>query len=97
MALSHVWNEKLKNVNISMDSTEMLVLSLGTGEAKKEERYSAAKASEWGLFSWVYDNGRTPLIDIFSDASSDVVDIHVCTLFESFGSKGNYLRIQVSC
>ncbi|KAK4584545.1 hypothetical protein RGQ29_022314 [Quercus rubra] len=75
-------------------SKRMLVLSLGTGGAKHEEKYTAAKASKWGLLSWVYDNGATPLLDVFTDASSDMVDIHVSTLFQAIGCKKNYLRIQ---
>lgn len=78
-----------------MDGERTLVLSLGTGTPKNEEKYNAAMASKWGAFSWVFENGRTPLVDIFSDASSDVVDFHVSTLFQSLRCKKNYLRIQV--
>nr|CAB3490325.1 unnamed protein product [Digitaria exilis] len=35
-----------------------------------------------------------PLIDIFSQASTDLVDIHAAVLFEDLGCKNNYLRIQ---
>ncbi|KAJ4714935.1 Patatin [Melia azedarach] len=99
MAISHISKEIMKQnpqfIDMKpMDSRNMLVLSLGTGAAKQEFKYSAATASKWGLFDWIYDNGKTPMLDIFSDASSDVVDIHVSTLFQSLGSKHNYLRIQ---
>ncbi|KAF3438922.1 hypothetical protein FNV43_RR17197 [Rhamnella rubrinervis] len=77
-----------------MDSTRMLVLSLGTGAPKHEEKYSAAKASKWGSLGWIFDNGNTPILDVYFDASSDMVDIHVSTLFQSLHSKDNYLRIQ---
>lgn len=77
------------------ESKSMLVLSLGTGASKFEEKYNAATASKWGLINWVFDNGKTPLLDIFSDASSDLVDFHVTTLFQSLHSKDYYLRIQV--
>ncbi|POO02751.1 Patatin-related protein [Trema orientale] len=77
-----------------MDGKRMLVLSLGTGAAKLEEKYNAAKASEWGLINWIFNNGSTPIIDIFGDASSDVVDFLVSTLFQSRNHKKNYLRIQ---
>ena len=73
----------------------MLVLSLGTGAAKNEGKYSATKAAKWGMFNWVYDNGATPIVDIFSDASSDMVDFHVGSFFQSFRCHKNYLRIQV--
>ncbi|XP_031275630.1 patatin-like protein 1 [Pistacia vera] len=100
LAMGHIskeiFNDNSQFTDINpMDCSQLLVLSLGTGEAKKEPKYSAAKASKWGLLSWVYDNGRTPMLDIFTDASSDIVDIHVSTIFQSSGAKSNYLRIQV--
>lgn len=73
----------------------MLVLSLGTGSPKNDEKYSAPQASKWGLFNWMFDDGATPIIDFFGDASADMVDYHVSTLFQSLNSKENYLRIQV--
>ena len=76
-------------------SKRMLVLSLGTGEAKREEKYTAAKASKWGLFGWAYGKGAIPLFNIYKEASSDMVDIHVSTFFQAIGCKKNYLRIQV--
>ncbi|KAH7566537.1 hypothetical protein JRO89_XS08G0181200 [Xanthoceras sorbifolium] len=95
LAMSHATKELLlMHKNKPLDCRQMLVLSIGTGEAKKEHRYDAAKASDWGLLGWVYDDGRTPLIDIFMDASADMVDFHVSTLFQSFNCKENYLRIQ---
>ncbi|XP_023007052.1 patatin-like protein 2 [Cucurbita maxima] len=77
-----------------METERMLVLSLGTGAAKNEGKYSASKAAKWGMFNWVYDNGATPIVDIFSDASSDMVDFHVGSFFQSFRCHKNYLRIQ---
>lgn len=79
---------------LPMDSNKTLVLSLGTGIPKYEEKFNAANASRWGLLGWVYNGGGTPIIDAFSDASSDMVDIHVSTLFQSLHSEKNYLRIQ---
>lgn len=46
------------------------------------------------MFEWIYEDGNTPILDIYSEASSDVADFHVSALFQSFGSKDNYLRIQ---
>ncbi|KVH92575.1 Acyl transferase/acyl hydrolase/lysophospholipase, partial [Cynara cardunculus var. scolymus] len=80
----------------SMDGRRMLVLSLGTGIPKREEKYNARTASRWGLLNWVFDNGSSPIIDIYSDASSDMVDIHVSTFFRTLHAEKNYLRIQVS-
>ncbi|KAG7990037.1 hypothetical protein I3843_02G005800 [Carya illinoinensis] len=100
MAISQIRKEMLmqkteKNGKQPVEECKsMLVLSLGTGAAKYEEKYNAAKASKWGLISWMYDNGATPLLDIYFDASSDMVDFHVSTLFQAYESKNNYLRIQ---
>ncbi|KAK9289095.1 hypothetical protein L1049_017566 [Liquidambar formosana] len=77
-----------------MNGQKMLVLSLGTGTAKDKGRYNAATASKWGLLDWVFNDGATPLIDIFQDASSDLVDYHVTTVFKAFHSEKNYPRIQ---
>ncbi|XP_048128137.1 patatin-like protein 2 [Rhodamnia argentea] len=99
VALSHIrresllQNEEFKYINLR-ETDRILVLSLGTGVAKHEEKYSAAEASRWGLINWIFHNGFTPLIDIFSDASSDMVDLHLSTLFQCLNCKHNYLRIQ---
>ncbi|XP_059282210.1 patatin-like protein 3 [Lycium ferocissimum] len=78
----------------TVDCKKMLVLSLGTGTGKNKEKYNAAMASRWGVLGWMYNNGSSPLLDIYSDASADMVDIHVSTLFQSLHSQKNYLRIQ---
>ena len=90
--MNHIANSMIK----PNDATRMLVLSLGTGLPKHEEKYNATQASKWGAFSWIYQNGSTPIIDFFSDASSDMVDYHVSTLFRSPNLHQNYLRIQVT-
>ncbi|XP_030460489.1 patatin-like protein 2 isoform X2 [Syzygium oleosum] len=75
------------------DYTRFLVLSLGTGSSKSEEKYSAKKASKWGVLGWLTNGGSTPLVDVYTQASADMVDIHLSTLFQSLKCK-NYLRIQ---
>ncbi|KAG6729301.1 patatin-like protein 2 isoform X1 [Carya illinoinensis] len=100
MAISQILKEilmqhtELSDMKAMDCSNRMLVLSLGTGAAKHEEKYTAARVSKWGLLNWLYDNGATPLLDVYGDASSDMVDFHVSTLFRSLGRKSNYLRIQ---
>ncbi|KAK7861478.1 patatin-like protein 2 [Quercus suber] len=97
MAITQIRKEisfELPDIKPTDYRERMLVLSLGTGGAKHEEKYTAARASKWRLFSWVYDNGATPLLDVFTDASSDIVDIHVSTLFQAIDCKKNYLPIQ---
>ena len=102
MAISHVTKEIILMHNSQseeinpMDPKRMLVLSLGTGAPKLEEKYNAATASSWGPLEWLLDNGATPLLDIYGHASSDMVDIHVSTLFQSRRCQKNYLRIQVT-
>lgn len=95
MAISHINREMLKNNSEPMDATRLQVLSLGTGSAKHEGKYDVDRASRWGLLNWMFDDGSTPLVDMFGDASSDMVDFHVSTLFHSLQVKDNYLRIQV--
>ncbi|KAE9466837.1 hypothetical protein C3L33_01217, partial [Rhododendron williamsianum] len=92
MAITHISKQilmgKFKFVDMKpMESSRMFVLSLGTGVPKLAEKYSAAEASKWGLLNWAYENGSTPMVKIYSDASSDMVDIHVSTLFQSLHCK----------
>nr|GEV57535.1 patatin-like protein 2 [Tanacetum cinerariifolium] len=99
MAITHITKESLMGKYKfsspgNIDANRMLVLSLGTGKQKYNEQYTAQKASKWGLLSWIFDNGTAPILHIFGDASSDMVDIHVSTLFRASKAEKNYLRIQ---
>ena len=78
-----------------MEAKRMLILSLGTGVPKNDEKYSAAVSSKWGMLGWIYNGGSTPIIDIFSDASCDMVDYHISSIFQCEQHHRNYLRIQV--
>ncbi|KAJ9560280.1 hypothetical protein OSB04_005440 [Centaurea solstitialis] len=71
-----------------------LVLSLGTGSQKFQERYDATKSSHWGILGWLAGSGSTPLVDVFTQASGDMVDYHISTVFQALHSEENYLRIQ---
>ncbi|KAL3520647.1 hypothetical protein ACH5RR_018796 [Cinchona calisaya] len=71
-----------------------LVLSLGTGTAKIEQKYDAVKAAKWGILAWLINGGSSPLVDVFNEASSDMVDFHLCTIFQALQCEDNYLRIQ---
>uniref|UniRef100_A0A2N9FYC4 Patatin n=1 Tax=Fagus sylvatica TaxID=28930 RepID=A0A2N9FYC4_FAGSY len=99
MAISQIWKEifmhtsQLNDVKPKDYCKRMLVLSLGTGEAKREEKYTADIVSKWGWVKWGYDNGASPLLDAFMYSSSDAVDFHVSTIFQALNCK-NYLRIQ---
>lgn len=73
-----------------------LVLSLGTGSAKNEHKYNAKKASKWGVIEWLYNGGSSPLIEVYTQGSSDMVDYYNCAAFEALGLQDNFIRIQVS-
>src|ERR1035438_8269062 len=79
-----------------MDYRRFLVISLGTGSSKGEDRYNAKLARGWGVFGWLLSQGSTPLVDVFTQASADMVDIHISVAFQALHSKQNYLRIQVN-
>ncbi|XP_059639681.1 patatin-like protein 1 [Cornus florida] len=78
-----------------MDYDRFLIISIGTGSPKSEHKYNVKKASKWGLVGWLYNNGSTPLVDIFNQGSADMVDFHICVVAEALHSVDNYLRIQV--
>ncbi|KAE8659095.1 Patatin-like protein 2 [Hibiscus syriacus] len=77
-----------------VDYTRFLVVSLGTGSPKYEEKYNASVAAKWGVLGWLTGEHSTPLVDIFMDASSDMIDFHIATVFQALQSEKSYLRIQ---
>ncbi|XP_022951150.1 patatin-like protein 2 [Cucurbita moschata] len=76
------------------DYSRFVVISLGTGCPKDEMKYTAEKAAKWGLLQWLTASGSTPIIDVFSHASSDMVDLHLSVVFKALRCENNYLRIQ---
>ncbi|RWR84140.1 patatin-like protein 2 [Cinnamomum micranthum f. kanehirae] len=76
------------------DYGRFLIISLGTGSHKKNDKYTASHASKWGILGWLLSDGGTPLVDVFTSASADMVDIHISVLFQVLHSESNYLRIQ---
>ncbi|KAH8488087.1 hypothetical protein H0E87_023959 [Populus deltoides] len=77
-----------------MDYGRFLVLSLGTGTAKSEEKYDADEAAKWGILGWLTSDNSTPLVDVFTEASGDMVDLHISTVFQALHCEENYIRIQ---
>ncbi|KAM6550090.1 hypothetical protein CsatB_021766 [Cannabis sativa] len=77
-----------------LDYARFLVISLGTGSPKIEKKYSALEAGKWGLLNWLTSGGSTPIIDVFSHASADMVDLHLSVVFQALNSNKHYLRIQ---
>ncbi|CAK9166475.1 unnamed protein product [Ilex paraguariensis] len=99
VAISEVTKQVLKeNPDLfpikPLDYGRYLVISIGTGTTKDEQRYNAKMASKWGLLSWSFKGGSPPLVDAFNEASADMVDFHNCVVFEALRSQDNYLRIQ---
>jgi patatin-like phospholipase/acyl hydrolase len=77
-----------------MDYGRFLVISLGTGSHKAETKYKASEAAKWGVLDWLSKGGSTPIIDIYSEASADMVDLHLSVVFKAFHCEKSYLRIQ---
>lgn len=77
----------------AVDYSRFLVISLGTGSNKTEQKYNAKLSATWGPLSWIYYNGSTPIIDSFSESSVDMVLYHTCVLFNALGRESNHLRI----
>ncbi|XP_062104564.1 patatin-like protein 2 [Humulus lupulus] len=71
-----------------------LVVSLGTGTPKAHDKYNAVEAAKWGVLGWLSSHHSTPLVDIFTQASSDLVDFYLSTLLQALDSQNHYLRIQ---
>ncbi|MBA0808135.1 hypothetical protein Gohar_023896 [Gossypium harknessii] len=76
------------------DYSKFVVISLGTGSAKSEGKYHANLAAKWGVLGWLTSEHSTPLVDIFMQASSDMVDFHIAGFFQSLHFEDSYLRIQ---
>ncbi|KAI3898006.1 hypothetical protein MKX03_027541 [Papaver bracteatum] len=85
-------NEDLAPIRAT-DYRKYMIISIGTGNAKNEEKYKSSVVSKWGVLGWLYDGGNVPLIDAFCQASADMVDIHASTLFRALHCQENYLRI----
>ncbi|CAL5383684.1 unnamed protein product [Camellia sinensis] len=78
----------------AMDFGRFLVISIGTGSAKVEQKYTSKMAAKWGVLGWLLHGGSTPLVDVFTQASDDMVDFHISVVFQALHSEDNYLRIQ---
>ncbi|KAK9066224.1 hypothetical protein SSX86_013545 [Deinandra increscens subsp. villosa] len=86
-------NPRFFLVNRPMDYGRFLVISIGTGAQKETKHYNAKMASKWGIFGWLLHSGSS-IIDVFTQASADMVDGHMSVFFQAVHSQENYLRIQ---
>lgn len=75
---------------------KVLVISLGTGASKQEQKYTAEMAAKWGLFSWLVQGNSSPIIDVYNQSNRDMVDYFLTVVFQALQSEDSYLRIQVS-
>ena len=78
-----------------MDLGRFLLISLGTGTRKQQPLFDAKMAAKWGVLGWLINQGTAPLIDAFTQASSDLIAFHNDVVFEALNSTNNYLHIQV--
>ncbi|CAA6674817.1 unnamed protein product [Spirodela intermedia] len=76
-----------------LDLKKVLLVSLGTGTTQMD-KYSAGDAAKWGIVGWLNNQGSNPLIDVFTQASVDMVDLHISAVFQTLRCEENYLRIQ---
>ncbi|KAE8126198.1 hypothetical protein FH972_020939 [Carpinus fangiana] len=77
-----------------VDFGRFLVISLGTGSSKAEKKYNARDAAKWGILNWLSKGGSTPIVDVFTQASADMVHLHLSAVFQALHTEKSYLRIQ---
>lgn len=82
---------------LHIDSRKLLVLSLGTGSAKKGAMLEVGNCDEWGILKWLVNpkSSSVPLIDVLTTPSVNMVEVYLSAFFNVSGSDDNYLRIQV--
>ncbi|KAM1532167.1 hypothetical protein PS2_006189 [Malus domestica] len=81
---------------LHIDSSKLLVLSLGTGSAKKGAMLEVGNRGEWGILKWLVNpkSSSIPLIDVLTTPSVNMVEVYLSAFFNVSGSDDNYLRIQ---
>ncbi|KAL8110305.1 hypothetical protein AgCh_026144 [Apium graveolens] len=78
----------------AVDYGRYVIISVGTGSTKIEKKYDAKCAAKWGLLGWLLHQGSNPLVDVFTQASGDMVDYHLSVVTQALHCESNYLRIQ---
>jgi patatin-like phospholipase/acyl hydrolase len=68
---------------------DILVVSLGTGQAKSPIHYRQARS--WGLIGWA-----RPVIDVLMDGVADTVEHQLTFLLPDNGGQPRYFRFQIS-
>ncbi|KAG2238468.1 hypothetical protein Bca52824_092260 [Brassica carinata] len=57
------------------------------------DKFLRQKAAKWGIISWLYNDGSTPILDMVSDSGRDMIHFHSSVLFKALQSEDKYLRI----
>ena len=96
VAISEVTKEVIRGQSSLLSRREMdyawfLVISIGTGTFKDDEKYNAHEAAKWGIFCWLNSNGSTPIVDVFSQSNADMVNLHLSVVFQALHSEKSYL------
>jgi hypothetical protein len=81
------------------DGRKPLILSLGTGAANQSDRYEVGSdPSKWGILRWLWysENNGSPLIEILTTASDEMISTYISSFFQYCGWEDNYYRLQVS-
>ncbi|XP_020232573.1 patatin-like protein 1 [Cajanus cajan] len=95
VAMNQVINENSELFSMKpMEYGRFLIISLGTGTPKNEQKLDSEMAAKWGVLDWLIHCGSTPLIDVFTQSSGDMVDFNIATVTQALHSQNNYLRIQ---
>ncbi|MED6107081.1 hypothetical protein PIB30_010802 [Stylosanthes scabra] len=93
--MANKMNDDGRSEAATMGYEKFLVISLGTGSQKQDlMKFSANEAAKWGILGWLTNHGTSPLIDAFNQASADLVDFHIASVFSALKSPQNYIRIQ---
>ncbi|EFJ31971.1 hypothetical protein SELMODRAFT_87406 [Selaginella moellendorffii] len=79
-------------VNCYQRFEELLVISLGCGD--QTVSYTAKEIAKWGALGWVVHENGAPIINMLSNASADIVDHTISSLFRLSVCEQNFLRIQ---
>ncbi|KAJ7947414.1 Patatin [Quillaja saponaria] len=58
--------------------------------------YTVEQAAQWSAIDWLFNLSTfdSPLLNILGAVGTDMVDIHVETLFQSHDTAQNYLRVE---
>jgi hypothetical protein len=81
------------------DRRKPLILSLGTGATNQSDRYEVGPdPREWGILRWLWysENNGSPLIEILTTASDEMISTYISSFFQYCGWEDNYYRLQVS-